>query len=561
MKRSVLLGVALSFAGTALYAQSIDDAKKAIDAEKYAEAKKIASDLVAKQRKRGDNYFVLGQVYLLNEYPDSAKTIFEQGVAADPKSNLNKVGLGIVELYNGNTSGAESTFASVTGSLKKKDYLELYHIGRAHLDAEDGDVNKAIKYLEEAKLKNTQDPLVPLALGDAYFKLQNNSLAYKYYREASLLDNSLTRAKVQLAVIARGSHAWQEAIDGLKAIAAETPDYAPTYRELADTYHIWSTRATTSELYDERNAAALDYYKQYMSKTDYSLENRIRYADFLVYAHDYEELQVQAAELAKIEDVNPKVLRYLGYAAFNNGEYGASKEALDKMFAQMESSRIIAQDYFHLGLVDLKVAAEKGDDKLVDEGVYNLQKAVDKDSTIADKLQEHGLVFYTDRQYANAAKVFEVAANTESSRNHVTDNYYYALAAYNAVNQAVEAGEEKDIELLKKSDKAFAVVIEKAPDILEPYKFRAFVNKLIDDEEQSQGLAAPFFEAYYEKAKAKGGAEFETAKNDLANHYNGLAYANINNEQYEAARGQLAQTLKYDPENAWAKETIVLLQP
>src|SRR5690606_25975301 len=130
----------------------------------------------------------------------------------------------------------------------------------------------------------------------------------------------------------------------------EVPEYAPTYRELAETYHAWANTATTIEDYNARNKEAVEFYKQYMDKTDYTVDSRIRYADFLVYAKDYDELQVQAAELAKLEDVNPKILRYLGYSAYEKGQYQEAKDALDRMFTRMEAERVIQLDYLHLGL-------------------------------------------------------------------------------------------------------------------------------------------------------------------------------------------------------------------
>lgn len=566
MKKGIVLGLALSFALTGLQAQNIDDAKRAIDAEQYAKAKGILEDLVEKTSRRGgENYFWLGRVHLVNENLDSARIVFNQGLEADPKNQLNQVGLGILDLYSGNQSAAETKFAEATRNLGRRDYEELYQIGRAYIDAPQPDYGRAIKYLEEAKVKAPKDALIPLALGDAHFE-NNKSLAYRNYRDATTLDNTLVRPKVQLAVISRGSHAWEEAIADLKSVAEEHPDYAPTYRELAETYNAWSNRATTKEVYAERNKIALDYYKQYMDKTDYSLDNRIRYADFLVYTDAYEELQEQAAQLAQIEDVNPKVLRYLGYAAYENEEYAESSDALRRLFQRIEEDRIISRDYLHLGLANLKLAGANGADSpesaaLVDEAVDNLVKAVAMDSTIADRLQGYGMDFFDNKQYAYAAKVFEVAANTESSMNYVTDNYYFGLASYYANATAMSAGGEKDVESLKKADAAFAKVIERAPEILMPYSFRAEVNKLLDDETQSQRLALPYLIQYYEAAQAEGGDDLVRAKGALANYYNELAFTAVNNEQYEEARNLLAETLKYDPENAWAKETIVLLEP
>src|SRR5690606_14889027 len=110
MKKAMLLGASLLFLITGVRAQSIDDARKALDQEQYALAKDILENLVAKQPKKGINYFYLGEVHLRNEYLDSAKMAFEAGLAADPKTNLNKVGLGTIELFNGNVEAAETIF-------------------------------------------------------------------------------------------------------------------------------------------------------------------------------------------------------------------------------------------------------------------------------------------------------------------------------------------------------------------------------------------------------------------------------------------------------------------
>src|SRR5690606_26028008 len=144
--------------------------------------------------------------------------------------------------------------------------------------------------------------------------------------------------------------------------------------------------------YNARNQEAVKFYKQYMDKTDYTVDSRIRYADFLVYVKDYEELQVQAAELAQLEDVNPKVLRYLGYSAYENQQFQESKDALDKLFTRMEVDRIIPRDYLHLGLADIKLATQSNptDEALFNEGITQLEKAVAADSSIADDLNDVG---------------------------------------------------------------------------------------------------------------------------------------------------------------------------
>lgn len=563
MKKAVLWGAALAFVITGVRAQSLDDAKKAIDAEQFAQAKGMLETLVKNKPKDGENYFYLGLIYIHNEHLDSALTIFNQGLTADPKNNLNKVGLGVVDLYKEDSTAAATKFSEATSGLKRKDYLELYHIGRAYIDAPKPNYQKAVEYLDQAKAKNAEDPMIPLALGDAYFGLKNNSMAYKNYRDASVLDNTLTRARVQMQVITRGSHAWQEAIDGLKKISSEVPDYAPTYRELAETYHAWALKATDTADYNARNREAVNFYKQYMDKTDYSVESRIRYADFLVFAKDYDELQVQAQELAKLEDVNPKVLRYLGYSSYIKKQYPEAKAALDKMFAKMEPERIISLDYSHLGLADINIAVAQDsvDEALFDEGIVQLQKAVAADSSIANDLNDVGKDIMTNKKkYALAAKVFEIGASTPTSLNYIYDNFFLGMAGYyGAATKQVEA-EPARTELLQKADTALGLVIEKAPTTQEAYIFRGRVNNLLDDPEKPKGLAKPYFEKYIEVVKEKGGADEQRAKVNFVEIYNNLAAIEAKNGQYQKARDYLNETLKLDPENAYAKETLKYLE-
>jgi len=563
MKKAMIWGISLAFMVTGVSAQSLDDARKAIDAEQYAQAKGMLETLVKNKPKDGENYFYLGLVYIHNEHLDSALTVFNQGLEADPKNNLNKVGQGIVDLYKEDSAAAATKFAEATERLKRRDYLELYHIGRAYIDAPTPNYQKAVEYLDQAKAKNAEDPMIPLALGDAYFGLKNNSMAYKHYRDASVLDNTLTRARVQMQVITRGSHAWQEAIDGLKKIAEEVPDYAPTYRELAETYHAWARTATDTATYNQRNRDAVNFYKQYMDKTDYTVESRIRYADFLVFAKDYNELQVQARELAKLEDVNPKVLRYLGYAAYENEEFQESKEALDKLFSRMEPERIIQLDYLHLGLADINIAAEQDpvDEALFNEGISQLQKAVAADSSVADDLHDVGMDLFTNKKkYGLAAKVFEIAALTPTSRNYVYDNFYLGFAGYYAVATKQVAEEPARTELLQKADTALGVVIEKAPTTQDAYLFRARVNNLLDDSEKPKGLAIPYFEKYIAVVREKGDAEVQKNKNNFIEIYNNLAAISAKNGEYQKARDYLSETLKLDPENEYAKQTMQYLE-
>ncbi|KAF5308753.1 hypothetical protein FQR65_LT17976 [Abscondita terminalis] len=102
--KSRSMHIILGAVGTAS-AQSLKDAQAAMEAEQYDKAK--------------------GQIYLVNDKVDSAAIIFNNGLTNDPKSQLNNVGLGIVDLKNNNNSAAEQKFTTATSNLDTTGRLHL----------------------------------------------------------------------------------------------------------------------------------------------------------------------------------------------------------------------------------------------------------------------------------------------------------------------------------------------------------------------------------------------------------------------------------------------------
>lgn len=562
-KKAAGTGLAIAFMASGAFAQSLKDAQTAIDAEQYAKAKSILRTLVENQPKKGVNYFYLGDVYLITDYPDSAKTIFQQGLEAEPKYNLNKVGIGAAELAQGNASEADAQFAQATEKLKRKDYLENLYIGRAYMNPnlEKPDYQKALTYLEKAKEANQKDALIFSSLGDAYFGLKDNSNAYTNYRDAYDMDNSFTRARVQQTVITKQAKAFEEAIEDLKTITQEHPDYAPAYRELAETYYLYANNATKSEDYESRIQEALGQYKKYMDLTDYSLDSRMRYADFLILAKDYKAVEEQANEMAKIDDVNPRILRYLGYAAYENDNYEASQNALTEFIGKVEPTRIIPRDYYFLGLAQVKQAQPSGDTTLLASGVANLSKGVEQDSTLAEDLSAIAKESFDTKDYASAGALFKAASQAEGSKTINYDLFYWGFSQYFNYAMKQQAGEEPSKELLNEAEIAFARVNEVTPEMPEAYLFRARVNGILDDAENPQGLAVPHYEGYIKAVEAKGEETVQKSARNLAEAYNVMAADLVNKEDYAGARELLHKTLDLDPENAYANQTLEQLAP
>src|SRR6476661_4068131 len=134
-KKAVKATLGLVLIGSAVFAQSLNDAKKALDAEQYQKAKSILKGLTTSQPTNAENYFYLGNVYLKTDYADSAKMAFNKGVTAAATSPLSYIGLGAVELQNNNPSGAKSNFDKAISMADKKDYRPYLFIGKAYTAA------------------------------------------------------------------------------------------------------------------------------------------------------------------------------------------------------------------------------------------------------------------------------------------------------------------------------------------------------------------------------------------------------------------------------------------
>ncbi|MEH6305006.1 tetratricopeptide repeat protein [Olivibacter sp. CPCC 100613] len=570
IRRAASVGLAIAFiASGASYAQSLQDAQVAIDAEQYAKAKSILKNLVQNKPKDAENYFYLGDVYLVTNYPDSAKTFFQQGLEADPKDNLNKVGLGAVALAQGNGAEAEKLFTEATEKTKKKDYLENLYVGRAYMNPnlENPDYKKALPYLEKAKEANQKDALIPSSLGDAYFGMGDASNAYTNYRDAYDLDNTFTRARVQMTIISKQARAFPEAIQDLNTIIQEHADYAPAYRELAETYNAYAQFATKSEDYNSRIQEALKAYKQYMDLTDYSLDSRMRYADFMIKARDYKNLEEQANEMAKLDKVNPRILRYLGYAAYENGNYPSSQKALTDFLSKVEDNREIPQDYYFLGLSEIRIASDTTkatDTTLLAQGIANLTKAVQADTTwkTAEDVSAEAKETFDAKRFELAGALFKAAAQAPKSKTYNYDVFYWGYAQYFNYAMAYQAQKNPSKSILEDAISAFTKVNEVAPDMAEGFLFKARSERLLDDPENPKGLGVETFKKYIEVVEAKG-AEAQTAnvKRSLSEAYDVVAADLVNKEDYQGARDLLEKSLSVNPNDEYAKQTLEQLKP
>lgn len=564
MKDLRFLGLSLLFVGVAS-AQDVNEARKAVDAEQYQKAKTILKSLITSSPDEGKNYFFLGDIYLKQTEQDSAAIYFNKGKAVKKDADYNNIGLGHIDLNNGNAAGAQAKFDAVEKELGKRDVEQLILIGRAYIFSDKPDYKKAIAVLNKAVAKDSKSAQAYLSLGDAYYGDRKQNEAYSAYRNALLYDSSLLRAKLQLAVITKNTRAaFPEAIKSFNEIVAANANYGPVYRELAETYYLWGSVEPAKKA--EYNAKALQFYEKYMSLTDYSLNSRMRHADFLLLTGDYKALEAEAQKMQQMDKVNPRILRYLAYSLYENGKYTESSAAMKEWIAKADPKRIIARDYLYLGLANL--ASSVGQDAqgngtitnqaAFDEAIANIRKAAETDINITNEFNTIGQKLFKQKLYGPAAVVFEVATSNPDNRNLMVDSFYLAYSIfYDHVNKSPEA-QKANIENLKKGDVALAKVIELSPEAQDAFLYKGKINRYMQTEESLKPMAEAY-DKYIEIVTAKGDAEIAKQKKNLQE-----AYANAG--AYYAATDKAKavdyfnKALAIDPNDEYAKSQLKALK-
>ncbi|HEY4322393.1 MAG TPA: hypothetical protein VGN20_00365 [Mucilaginibacter sp.] len=550
--------LALMSVGSSAFAQSLADAKKAIDDEQYQKAKSMLKNLTATQADKDENFFYLGWVYLKQEYTDSAKTAFNKGIAVNPKSALNYAGLGAAAHVDKDNTTATNNFNQAIALAGKNSKPYLYaglgyllplsgsNIGPNGAVIFPANADAAIAILNKGKVVNPKDAEILIALGDAYRSQLKSTDAYNNYSSALAIDPKSAAANVAEGVLWRFADNFEDSQKQFQAALVIDPNYGPAYREWAETDIRWAR--SDAAIYDAKVKEAVENYKKYISLTDYSTESQMRYADFLIDAKDYVTLQKVAGDLTAAKGSNLRVYRYLAMAAYENKDYATAETAMTKWISQADPKRVIPNDYLYMGRIQL---AQKKDSL----GVISLRKALSLDTTQVDIYGEIAKSLYATQKYIDAGDAYKVYAE-RSRQAKLTDHFYEGFSYYQAYkDQLIKSQTVKTIKpdstLLTKADSAFTYVERKLPA---PNSQIIFFHANVKDFQEGdrnniKGLAKPLFEQYIQVVTAKGAPDDKTKPN-LAIAYVYLGnYAEFKEKDSAKALDLYTKAKDMDPTN------------
>jgi hypothetical protein len=285
--RNVIL-VAAGFSFTLLQSQTIDDGRRQTRNEQYEDAGKTFELLMAKKPKNGELYYWAGVNLLEAGDSTSAKAMFEKGLAMAPTYHLLNVGLGHLELRNGNETEAQNRFTLAMKAGKKMANVVNREIGRAYLLLPYASPAKMKEYAQKAaaalqKCAET-DYEAQLLLGDAYVITtpEDASKAIEQYTISSILSSSDPRSKLRQARVYQRVGNYDVALNQVNEALMIDREFAPAYRQKADVFNMNRLRDSTV------------YYYQLYLKRNNNLSARRMYAQALYLAKDYDAAIAEA---------------------------------------------------------------------------------------------------------------------------------------------------------------------------------------------------------------------------------------------------------------------------
>lgn len=474
MKRYTL-AVCSFVLGSTLFGQSLPEAIKKTDHERYEEAGKEFRALIAQGSvSLGDVYYFYGENFYRSNDLDSAKIIWSKGADIDPENPFSLIGQGKSLWLSGDTTAANGIFQTVLKNTKRKNAEVMRQIASVYINAPKKSLNQAVNLLNEAIKLEPKNQSNYLLLGDAQVEInpRNSTEAMKSYNQAGDISNN-ARVFVRKAMIYQRAQNPKLA-DSLYMVAQTLePNYAPAYRE----------RAELNMRYNQAKQSITNWEK-YLELND-SEYARYRYATSLFEGKQYEKA---ASEIEKVHARGFKNLyskRILAYSLYevntankaDSAAYVAGWNVLEDFFQTTPKDKIMGADYRYRAMYYEKMNQQ---DKYLEE----MEKAADFDPLIAADVYADLAKFYMrEKQYEEAIAIFNKKMAGDSANLTLGEHYELGRAYFFG---------PKDYE---KCDLANAYILKLSPDYAMSYLWRGRANVRLDVDKTTYA-AKPYYEKF-----------------------------------------------------------------
>ena len=538
LPKKIVFGAAATFLLSFANAQTVSEGIVNLDSHKYAKAKEVFNQMIAKS-PTAENYYYLGYSYLSQFEPnfELAKENFDKGLAIDSKSYLNKIGLATIKLGKGQKASAIAELTQVAKESKEKDAEVLYRIGEALTMFENNnDPALAITYINKA-IEKAQKYGVPAyyyyTLGDAYRLTRDPGNAMTAYDRASEVAKNKASVFYRMATLWMAAKQYKKAEENIvKAINTDST-YAPAYKAQAQYNKIFQRHEETTQSLinytkyaDEDPSTALEIAKLYFINSDFA-ESK--------------------ATLDKVFDkVNdPIKFKLRAYLQYNENDFVNAKTNLETYYAKVEQSRIIPSDAGLEAVIYAGLASKEAD---AATKAALMQKANEKLAVVKAAKDD---TLDWDSEFAKASSgAAELQAKADAGPSN--DNIV-------ALKKQVAANKEDTTALFNLAmayqevsnwDGA-ALAWQKMNDLLPTWEPAYYSKGYALQQAGYKELAAVAFQKYIDVALTKTPAEQQALQETLFGAYYSVAYLLHTTDKVKANEAlQKALAMKPDDKNS-----------
>lgn len=534
MRLKFIFASALVVAAAApAFAQTHVEGEEYYKADQIANAKELLNRNInnAGTDKGVSNYY-LGLIALEEGNKTDALNYFNAGIAANPEYAYNYVGLGYLDLLNGDKSAAEKQFKLAESKEKKSASLHIA-IARAYYDSDSVAYAKEIeKRIEKARKTNMQEADIYLFEGDRKKDAKDFGGAAGQYEMAANYEPNATEAYVKYANLFTMVNP-QFAIDMLNKLLGINPDSALAQREIANAYY-------NAQKYTD----AAQQYGNYVNNPNHFKQDEDRYAFLLFYGGEYQKGYDFSTSLLQKDSSNFTAQRY----QFMNA--AQIKEMSDQLLpmaealvaahnSDKENNKFAPIDY-------ILIAQELNTAKRPEEAQALLQEAIQEMPDNREFYKQLAMTYVEENNLSKAAQAYEgYIANSEKPGY----NDFIQQATF-----AFYAGVENKTENPAEADKYYAMAqqyADKAAEILpDNYKPKKFTGDIAKQKAAEADVASAAVSAYTEAITLlEASKDPSRYASDAKEMYNYMGNYYLDQKDVEKAKEYFNKYLQYDPNN------------
>lgn len=471
----------IGFAGVALsiMAQTHKEGVEYFKADQFDNAKTLLERNMDKPgTDKAVSHYYLGRIAMLEEKYDEAAKHFELGAQANPDYGYNYVGLGALQLKQGDAQLAAKDFKQAESCDKKDAELQI-DIARAYYDANPELYAKEIaKRIQNATKKDKENPSIYIFEGDRYADQKDWGHAGTQYEMAVGYDPNATGAYVKYANLFRMVNP-QYSIDMLKKLLEVNPQSALGQRELANAYYN-----------TENYAEAAKQYGNYVNNPNHFKEDEDRYALLLFSDGKYQQGYDYATKLLQS---NPGNFTAQRFQFMNAAQIPAMADQMLPLAESLYAAHKANPAKNKFAPIDYNlIADELQRNKRPDEAITVIEEAI---QTMPDNANFNKVLasIYVDLNNLPGAADAYAGYIAKTKKPDYNDYIQQALYDYFAGAQTIKDDPAKSNEYFAKATENANKASEAAPNQYKPKKVLGDVAIAQAPKEEIAKVAFPMY--------------------------------------------------------------------